>query len=106
MADFVKELGGDIVSSYAMLRKLPDGRIIGTHRLLFHWTLHVGITPYGYDERYCYATETGATAACSTWDGVGDPEGWHRHPTSGRRRNPVTGVEWNDSDTWKPEFAS
>jgi hypothetical protein len=28
------------------------------------------------------------------WDGTGDPEGWHRHPKSHRRRNLQTGEEW------------
>lgn len=71
---------------YTHSRTLPDGRLIGVHRLLFHWTLHVGIYVDGYEDRYCYATQEGAVKAMSEWDGIGDPEGWHRHPMSGRRR--------------------
>ena len=27
-----------------------------------------------------------AVVALALWDGTGEPEGWMRHPTSGRRR--------------------
>ena len=27
-----------------------------------------------------------AVATLETWDGVGEPTGWMRHPTTGRRR--------------------
>lgn len=81
---------------YTAMRTLPDGRIIGVHRLLFHWTLHIGITEWGYEERYCYATEAQAVAAMKEWNGEDDPgHGWHRHPESGRRRD-NTGREWVD----------
>lgn len=39
----------------------------------------------GYDDRWCYHTEADARRALETWDGVGEPEGWHRHPGTGRR---------------------
>lgn len=80
--------------AYEALRRLPDGRIIGVHRLLYHYTLQVDIDWCGYHERYCYATLDGAMKALREWDGAGDPEGWHRHPESGRRRDPETGREW------------
>jgi len=28
-----------------------------------------------------------AQRALAGWDGTGEPSGWHRHPSSGRRRN-------------------
>lgn len=71
---------------YEQIKELPDGRIIGVNRLLFHWTLHVDIHEGGYEDRYCYQMRYGALLAMGKWDGAGDPEGWHRHPKSGRRR--------------------
>lgn len=90
----VAELPAEITDEYCFIKALPDGRICGVHRLLFHWTLHVDIDLCGYAERYCYQTRDGAVAALEGWDGQGDPIGWHRHPDSGRRRDPATNREW------------
>jgi len=79
---------------YVYFKTLPDGRLCGVGRLLFHWTLHVDIDPVGYADRYCYQTAAGAIAALTEWDGRGDPVGWHRHVLTGRRRDPQTGKEW------------
>lgn len=40
----------------------------------------------GYSDRWCYATAREAADALGRWDGDGEPDGWHRHPDSGRRR--------------------
>ena len=90
----IDELPAEIRDSYTLLKVLPDGRICGVHQLLFHWTLHVDLDLIGYAERYCYSTKEGAIKALTEWDGKGDPQGWHRHPESGRRRDLVTGREW------------
>ena len=90
----ISDLPEDVTEHYAHMRVLPDGRICGVMRLLFHWTLHVDIDFVGYADRYCYQTKEGAVAALDNWDGIGDPEGWHRHLKSGRRRNLQTGEEW------------
>ncbi|MNV12860.1 hypothetical protein D3C71_1034810 [compost metagenome] len=81
-------------AAYDRFRQLPDGRWIGSHRLLMHWTIHVDLHEYGYEDRYCFATKALADAAFDNWDGTGDPEGWHRHPKTGRRRDLATGKEW------------
>ena len=85
---------------YTDMRALPDGRIIGVHRLLFHWTLHIDIDAYGYGDRYCFATYRLAKEAFDHWQGEGDPEGWHRHPMTGRRRRLADDksilAEWSD----------
>ncbi|HDZ51431.1 hypothetical protein LCGC14_0113010 [marine sediment metagenome] len=39
-----------------------------------------------YEDRWCYAGYDKAVAALEAWDGIGEPEGWHRHPATGRRR--------------------
>lgn len=38
------------------------------------------------DSAWCYHTRAGAEAALAAWDGTGEPDGWHRHPMSDRRR--------------------
>lgn len=90
----IEDLDPEIADSYIVIRKLPDGRLCGVMRLLFHWTLHVDIDHTGYADRYCYQTLSGALSALKDWDGTGEPHGWHRHPKTGRRRNIETGKEW------------
>ncbi|MBY3151093.1 hypothetical protein HFO56_01540 [Rhizobium laguerreae] len=90
------ELPPYVADSYIDLKQLPDGRYIGTVRLLYHWTMHIDIDDVGYADRYCFATYELAKKAFDEWSGVGDPEGWHRHPTSGRRKDLTTGREWVD----------
>ena len=83
----IEDLPPDVVSEYTDIRQLPDGRCIGVHRLLFHWTMHIDIDSWGYADRYCFSTYELAKTAFDEWNGEGDPRGWHRHPTSGRRRD-------------------
>jgi hypothetical protein len=85
------ELSPEITKYYTAMRTLSDGRICGVHRLLYHWTMHIDISEWGYEDRYCFATEAMAIEAMEAWDGNGDPVNWHRHPASGRRRDTVTG---------------
>lgn len=87
-------LNPEILKYYTHTKTLSDGRICGVHRLLFHWTVHIDIDDTGYADRYCFATEELAVAALAKWDGVGDMEGWHRHPKTGRRRDLISGREW------------
>ncbi len=44
-----------------------------------------------YDDRWCFHTLRAAKEALDAWDGLGEPDGWHRHPDSGRRRDLETG---------------
>jgi hypothetical protein len=48
------DLPAEVKAQYINMRVLADGRICGVHRLLYHWTLHVDINEYGYEDRYCY----------------------------------------------------
>ena len=82
--DWLKSPAGDCLT----VRLLGDGRYLAIRRLLFHWTLLIGAVGdrLSYDDRYCYRTLEGAAAALVAWNGSGDPEGWHRHPRTGRRR--------------------
>lgn len=42
-----------------------------------------------YEDRWCYETMEAAEAALNNWDPEteAEPEGWHRHPLTGRRRD-------------------
>ena len=88
------DLDPEIRQSYVQFKQLPDGRLCGVLRLMFHWTIHVDIDHCGYADKYCYQTLPGALVALIEWDGTGDPDGWHRHFKTGRRRDLKTGEEW------------
>jgi hypothetical protein len=60
---------------YDCVRQLPDGRIIGVHKLLHTTGLFVGLNAAGYAYRYCYETRPQAIAAANAWDGAGHPPG-------------------------------
>lgn len=72
------------------LKQLVDGRFAYVFRFMF--TVAILVTDernirYGYSDRWCYESMTDAIAALEEWDGTtAEPEGWHRHPDSGRRR--------------------
>lgn len=72
----------------AEVKSIGNGLYAGIKPLLFHWTLIVGEIgdTCGYTDRWCYADQGKAVAAFGAWDGAGEPEGWHRHPLSSRRR--------------------
>lgn len=78
----------------AMVRHLdgtpgdPDARYVAIVPFAFTWAVITG--PYRwagtvYEDRWCYHTRLAALAAAHTWDGQGEPVGWHRHPTTDRR---------------------
>lgn len=70
------------------VKTIDDGLFAATKPLLFHWTLIVGEigNKFNYLNRWCYATQEEAESALRKWDGNGEPEGWNRHPGTGRRR--------------------
>lgn len=75
----------------ATIHDPAKGEWYGVKRLLFHWTLIRGtVGNYeGYEDRWCYQTRSGADDAmmCFAQAGFeGEPQGWHRHPSTGRRR--------------------
>jgi hypothetical protein len=83
---------------YGLVRRLHDGRDVAVVPFLFTWAVIVGRDIAGssfYDDRWCYRSSEAAIRAATLWDGTGEPEGWHRHPFSGRRRengDPATEV--------------
>lgn len=80
--------GGDFEIALGHAEK---GRWYGVKRLLFHYTLATGDLgdKESITDRWCYETFDKAGDALVEWasrDFAGEPEGWHRHPLTGRRR--------------------
>lgn len=78
--------GGD----YLWIRQLDDGRAIYLLPML-HGNTRLGIGEFGddgFDDVWCYRVTENEAAwrAALGWDGEGEPEGWYRHPHTGRRR--------------------
>lgn len=55
--------------SYVTLKTLPDGRLCGVQRLIYHWTVHIDIHETGYEDRYCFYTRELAEKALAAWEG-------------------------------------
>ena len=79
-------------SEYHHVETFGDGEYVAYYRLMFHWTMirgHLDIT-WGYGDRWCYGSDPGdVTQRFAEWKArgfEGEPEGWTRHPKSGRRR--------------------
>lgn len=72
---------------YKAVRLLPDGRWAAISPLMFTAAIIVGRVGdlTGYDDRWCYHDVASARSALDAWVGQGEPEGWHRHPATGRR---------------------
>jgi len=67
----------------------PSGRIYALHNFLFTWAIVADVHEGGYEDRWCYDEFAEAAGALEDWrvqGFAGEPEGWHRHPQSGRRR--------------------
>lgn len=70
---------------------LPNGDVACIWPLMFTHALilldaDVNHAIAQYKDRWCYCTYAKAKLALDAWDGTGEPTGWHRHPTTGRRR--------------------
>lgn len=72
--------------------QVKAGRILAIQRLMYTWALLADLTPWGHerDGRWCYSSYDKARAALDAWNGEDgtEPDGWHRHVNSGRRRDP------------------
>jgi hypothetical protein len=91
-AKFLTEMIG---AGYTSVRPIRGGsHWAGLHKFMFTSAIIVGRMGdhIGYDDRWCYHTDEDAQKALDAWDGVGEPDGWHRHPGTGRRRQ--DDVEW------------
>lgn len=69
-------------------KPLPNGRWAAVWKLMFTHAVVIGTIgdETSIDDRWCYKDYASAKAALDAWNGSGEPEGWHRHPMTGRRR--------------------
>lgn len=89
----------ELEEHYEGWKWIPSRGWCGVARLLFHYTLHYGIVPTGYQGRYCFQERADALSSMAAWSGLGDPPGrWHKHPDTGRRRDPDTGETWDENE--------
>lgn len=76
---------------YQRITPLPGNRWVALQPLMFHWSMIIGKIGdmTSYDDRYCFASRPVADAALDDWierGFDGEPQFWHRHPKTGRRR--------------------
>lgn len=88
--------GGDQEHGVVARKRLLDAswrcpseqtRMLGLIPMLYSTKLVIG--PWGapwYDDGWCYKDVHHAFFALVEWDGEGEPDGWFRHPPTGRRR--------------------
>lgn len=81
----------EFLSGYRHVHELDDGTYVAIWPLMFTHAIIRGEigNMVEIQDRWCYKTEEAAMAALAVWLVTGcrgEPEGWHRHPASGRRR--------------------
>jgi hypothetical protein len=86
-----KFISADINDRYGEV--MAAKTIIATHREVhvIAWSaggaaLSLCGYPGTYDDQFLYEWSGAALKAFAGWDGVSDPGGWWRHPSTGRRR--------------------
>lgn len=71
---------------YLHKRVLPNGHTLYLEPML-PGHLSLCLAPDDWNlERWCFHDHDAAWRAVLGWNGKGDPEGWYRHPMTGRRR--------------------
>lgn len=73
-------------SGYSDYKMLSNGIDACIAPFAFTCAIISELSHFGYGDRWCYKNYQLAKAALDAWDGTGEPDGWHRHPDSGRRR--------------------
>lgn len=73
-------------------KEFSDGRIVEVIRMVYNWRIYVRDRDnyFSYDDCWCYQSLTAAQRAFDAWDGQGEPQGWNKHPESGRWRHDGT----------------
>jgi hypothetical protein len=75
------------IEGYTGVKSLGEHGIVAIVPFMFTHAIVTELHEYGYVDRWCYSTYDHAKNALDAWDGTGEPQGWHRHPSSGRRRD-------------------
>ena len=82
----------DVAQCWLVASKITDGRATGVWVMPLMYTSAIITGPVGvatYDDRWCYHDARAALDAARAWGGPwngGEPDGWHRHAATGRRR--------------------
>jgi hypothetical protein len=74
-----------------MFREVGDGRGIWVYRMFYTFKMVIGpIGCGGYDDHWCYRDLASVVETYAAWEPLTEkePEGWVRHPPTGRRRFP------------------
>jgi hypothetical protein len=82
-------MGWDDMVEGWVVKDAPDGRRVWVIPFAFTSAIIIGPPDaWSYDDRWCYATSVLAAMYARTWSAEPstEPTGWHRHPTTGRRR--------------------
>ena len=77
--------------SAILFRDLRDGRGVWVYPMTFTFKLVIGrVGSPVYDSDWCYKDCASVVIAFAEWNPLetAEPEGWVRHPRSGRRRFP------------------
>lgn len=100
--DYLKWL--KVECGYVTVQRLPDEvHWVGIRRKMFTWSIEKGRTfnLHGTEDCWCYHSFAEAVTYLLRWlgeGGKGEPQGWHRHPGTGRR---VAGPEGAYDDDGK-----
>jgi hypothetical protein len=78
-------------NGYLAPTPMGNGRWCALYRLVFTCAIIQGsmFDDSGYEDRWCFDSVDKAVLGLVKWiaqDFEGEPQGWHRHPDSGRRR--------------------
>jgi hypothetical protein len=85
MSDEAKLHAYLLAQGYRNIKRLQNGELAATQRMLYTTGVVVGLTQIGYDRRFCYDLEPEAVSALLVWEGVGDPPGpWIKEKPSDR----------------------
>lgn len=74
---------------YTVLVTIGDHGECALVRFLYTTAIVSGLNEWGYEDRWCYHTYSDAYRALMEWRDdpeAPEPDGWHRHPPTGRRR--------------------
>lgn len=79
-----------IAEGYTDIRFLDETVYICLSPFIFTWAIIIGQIgdTTGYADLWCYHNYADAKSAIDSWNGEGEPQGWHRNPRTGRRRTP------------------
>lgn len=86
LADLMERLKHD---GYMHLTETEEHGIVGLYNFLFTSAILSDLNDTGYHQRWCFHSMDDALDALVEWKRngfAGEPEGWHRHIPSGRRR--------------------